>query len=186
MPHLPVLDDIYKLCASCIQERKICKTCEKYANKEDTFECADCSGIFHYDCCEDLYDGTRNGESIFICDDCVNECKQACADCENDISTYHLTECSDCENMVCEDCNVLGMCDACHEIYETEKSTRKNDLEKALSIMGLVLRDDSIICAQLYLSTMERRPYLSTMERGRITHEACKKALMSRDIVLCP
>lgn len=176
MPHLPVLDDIYKLCASCIQEPKICETCEKYASKEDTFECADCSGIFHYDCCEDLYDGTRNGDSISVCDDCVNESIQACADCENDISTYHLTECSDCENMICDNCQELGMCDSCYEIYQTEINKRKDDLEIALSKMGLVLRDDSKICAQFINGSEDYsvEEIVQMMCRARLFHEYCE------------
>lgn len=176
MPDLPVLDNGYKLCASCIQKPIVCNTCEKYASDEDRFYCADCSGVYHRDCCPDRYDASTTHEIIEICDICVSEFKQACADCKKDVSNYYMKECKDCDNVICRNCRKRGLCEACYKILEDEKSERRDELKQALVEIGLKLRPDSKMCSK-YIDGSEENSLeelVQMMCRARLFHEYCE------------
>ena len=176
MPDLAILDNTYYLCASCVEDPTICETCKTYALIDCRFSCAECSRIYHRDCCYEKYDASTTHEIIEICDICVNEFKQVCADCKKDVSDYYIEECNDCDNVVCDNCRKRGLCQACYKILKDEKNERRDELEKALLDMGLELRLDSKMCSK-YIDESEDNSLeevVQLMCGAKLFHEYCE------------
>ena len=126
-------------CISCCDgERCTCDDCGCIIDEDDAYYvgggtyCRDC--VTYCDWCDEYHRGSnnmaydRNGNEIYVCDDCLSDYFRYCEHCNEYVHEDNMTDIDGYDTYVCDDClrEHYGQCEECEEYFLLEDMHEHN------------------------------------------------------------